>query len=58
MKRISKNVDMKLASYNSPESMILDIKSEGVLCFSQTSSSAEDFTIGDGLTDSDYEQIY
>lgn len=42
--------------YSRPECNILEIKTEGVLCFSPTGSSADKLTVGDELTD--YEQIY
>ena len=47
---------MGYAPYSRPECNVLDIKTEGVLCYSPTGSSADDLTLGDELTD--YEQIY
>lgn len=42
--------------YSRPECNVLEIKTEGVLCYSLTGSSADDFKPGDELTD--YEQIF
>ena len=56
MKKTNDNAIMKRVSYSSPEAFVLDIRSEGILCFSPTGSSADDFTLGDEVTD--YEQIY
>ena len=56
MKKTNDNAIMKSLSYSSPEVFVLEFKSEGVLCFSPTGSSADDFTLGNEVTD--YEQIY
>lgn len=56
MKKTNDNAIMKRVSYSSPETFVLDIRSEGILCSSNTSSSAADMTLGDQLTD--YEQIF
>lgn len=45
-----------LCPYSRPECNILEIKTEGVLCFSPTGSTGENFTLGEEITD--YEQIY
>lgn len=44
--------------YCHPECNVLDIKAEGVLCYSPTGSSADDITIGTALGTEDYEQIF
>lgn len=44
--------------YCHPECNVLDIKAEGVLCYSPTGSSADDITIGPALGTGDYEQIF
>ena len=54
MKKTNDMAAMKSVSYCSPEAMILDVKSEGVLC-SSNGSWADGFVTGDELTD--YEQI-
>ena len=46
---------MGQSSYAAPKCEILEIKTEGVLCYS---SSADKITWGDELGDNDYEQIY
>ena len=56
MKKTNDDAAMKFASYSIPETVILDIRSEGILCSSNTGSSAADMTLGDPLTD--YEQIF
>ena len=43
-------------AYCPPETRIMELYPEGVLCLSY--SSADDLTLGDPLKDSDYEQIY
>ena len=55
MKKTNDNAIMKAISYSSPEAFVLEFKSEGVLCFSPTGSSADDFTLGNEITD--YEQV-
>lgn len=54
MKKTNDKAVMNNVSYCAPEAMILEIKSEGILCSSY--SSADDMTLGDPLKD--YEQIY
>lgn len=56
MKKTTNRNGMEKHPYLSPESMILEINSEGVLCFSPSGSSADDITLGNEITD--YEQIY
>jgi hypothetical protein len=56
MKKTNDNAIMKLVSYSSPEAFVLDIRSEGILCSSNTGSSAADMTLVDPLTG--YEQIF
>ena len=56
MKKTNDNAIMKSLSYSSPEVFVLEFKSEGVLCTSPGGSSADDFTLGNEVTD--YEQIY
>ena len=56
MNKTNDKAVMNTVSYCAPETMILEIKSEGILC-SSTGSWADDITVGDGLKDSDYEQI-
>ena len=56
MKKTNDKAIMKDISYSSPEAFVLDIKTEGVLCFSSTGSTGENFTLGEEITD--YEQIY
>ena len=52
MKNNGNIADMKNISYSSPESLILEIMPEGILCFS---TGAGDITLGDELDD--YKQI-
>ena len=54
MKKTNDNAVVKYVSYCSPESIVLEFKSEGVLC-SSPGSWSDDITVGDELTD--YEQI-
>ena len=56
MKKTNDKAIMKSISYSSPEAFVLEFKSEGVLCSSPEGSSADDFTLGNEVTD--YEQIY
>ena len=56
MKKTIDKAIMKQISYSSPETFVLDIRSEGILCSSNTGSSAADMTLEDPLTD--YEQIF
>lgn len=56
MKKTNDKAIMKSLSYSSPATIVLEFKSEGVLCSSPGGSSADDFTIGNEVTD--YEQIY
>ena len=57
MNKTNDKAVMNTVSYCAPETKILEIKSEGILC-SSNGSWADDITVGDGLKDSDYEQIY
>lgn len=52
MKKANDKAGMKYPSYSSPESWILELMPEGILCYS---SGACDITLGDELED--YEQI-
>ena len=54
MNKTNDKAVMNTVSYCAPETMILEIKSEGILC-SSTGSWADDVTMGDELKD--YEQI-
>ena len=46
-------------SYRSPQTTILDVCPEGILCASPGDySSADDFIVGPALGKDDYEQIY
>lgn len=56
MKKTNDNAIMKRVSYSSPEAFVLDIRSEGVLCYSPTGVSAEDITLGNEIDH--YEQIF
>jgi hypothetical protein len=56
MLKNTKQAALGRSPYSRPECNILEIKTEGVLCFSPTGSSADKLTLGDELTD--YEQIY
>ena len=58
MLKNTKQAALGRSPYSRPECNILEIKTEGVLYFSPTGSSAEDFTLGDPIKDTDYEQIY
>ena len=46
---------MSHGSYSSPECQVLEVKTEGVLCYS---SSAENIFKNDELTNDDYSQIF
>ena len=51
--------DMNHISYCSPETLVLDLIPEGLLCGSPLdNSSASDFILGDELGEGDYEQIF
>ena len=56
MKKTNDTAIMKAISYSTPETFVLEFKSEGILCTSLGGSSADDFTLGNEVTD--YEQIY
>ncbi len=56
MIKTDNHAGMKKPSYCRPECNALDINSEGVLCFSQTGSSADNLTLGEELTG--FEQIF
>ena len=59
MKRVNDKAVMKYDSYISPQTWILDLYPEGVLCASPGDySSADDFIVGPALDKDDYEQIY
>ena len=52
----TKLTDRGQSPYSRPECNVLEIKTEGVLCFSPVGSTADDFTLGQEITD--YEQIF
>ena len=52
----TKLTDRGQSPYSRPECNVLDIKTEGVLCFSPAGLTGEDFTLGQEITD--YEQIF
>ena len=56
MKNTNDNAIMKRVLYSSPEAFVLDIRSEGVLCYSPTGVSAEKIEWGTEIND--YEQIF
>lgn len=58
MKRVNDPAVLNHVSYSSPQTRILDLVPEGVLCASPGDySSADDFYIGPALGKDDYEQI-
>lgn len=59
MKKLKNLALMNGDSYRSPQTTILDICPEGILCASPGDySSADDFIVGPALGPNDYEQIY
>lgn len=50
MIKTNNQAGMKKPSYCRPECNVLDIRVEGVLCFSQTGSSADNLTLGEDVT--------
>ena len=59
MKRLKNLALMNGDSYRSPQTTILDICPEGILCASPGDySSADNLVLGDTIGKDDYEQIY
>lgn len=59
MKRLKKLALMNGDSYRSPQTTILDVCPEGILCASPGDySSADNLELGDPIGKDDYEQIY
>lgn len=56
MLKNTKQAALGRSPYSRPECNILEIKTEGVLCFSPTGLTGENFTLGEEIND--YEQIY